>query len=310
MFNYGSGGSDNNGNSNNSYKIPKRYFFISGLPRSGSTLLSAILRQNPAFYADVSSPLHTIITSSMQIISTCEAGSQITVQQRIDICRSIFDGYFRHLPNNVNTVFDTSRQWTANTALLRNLFPTTKIIACVRDVRWILDSLELIANKNPFHHNGLVDQESNGCVETRCAHYMDVSKGGMIIKPYMWLKDGLAVNPSMFYLMEYDELTRHPEKTMKSIYEFIKEPYFDHDFNNVEYSNESYDTACSMPDLHTVKKRVQYKPRITILPKDVWAKYDNLSFWRNDDDDDDGNNKNKDKAQTLSDTSGLLGNYS
>ncbi|NBR76993.1 MAG: hypothetical protein EBT73_06670 [Actinobacteria bacterium] len=32
----------------------KEFFFISGLPRSGSTLLSGILRQNPEFYADIS----------------------------------------------------------------------------------------------------------------------------------------------------------------------------------------------------------------------------------------------------------------
>lgn len=34
-----------------------RYHFISGLPRSGSTLLSAILSQNPRFHADMSSPV-------------------------------------------------------------------------------------------------------------------------------------------------------------------------------------------------------------------------------------------------------------
>lgn len=41
-----------------------RYHFISGLPRSGSTLLSVLLRQNPALYAKVSGPL---------FYSTCNA---------------------------------------------------------------------------------------------------------------------------------------------------------------------------------------------------------------------------------------------
>jgi sulfotransferase len=31
--------------------------FISGLPRSGSTLLAAILRQNPRFHAGMTSPV-------------------------------------------------------------------------------------------------------------------------------------------------------------------------------------------------------------------------------------------------------------
>jgi sulfotransferase len=32
----------------------KQYYFISGLPRSGSTLLSGIFKQNPELYADIS----------------------------------------------------------------------------------------------------------------------------------------------------------------------------------------------------------------------------------------------------------------
>jgi sulfotransferase len=34
--------------------------FISGLPRSGSTLLAAILRQNPRFHAGMSSPVASL----------------------------------------------------------------------------------------------------------------------------------------------------------------------------------------------------------------------------------------------------------
>jgi sulfotransferase len=37
----------------------KSYYFISGLPRSGSTLLSGILKQNPEFYADIASPVQS-----------------------------------------------------------------------------------------------------------------------------------------------------------------------------------------------------------------------------------------------------------
>ena len=39
----------------------KRIHFISGLPRSGSTLLAAILRQNPRFYANMSGPICSLL---------------------------------------------------------------------------------------------------------------------------------------------------------------------------------------------------------------------------------------------------------
>jgi sulfotransferase len=37
--------------------------FISGLPRSGSTLLAALLRQNPRLHAGMTSPVATIYTA-------------------------------------------------------------------------------------------------------------------------------------------------------------------------------------------------------------------------------------------------------
>ena len=49
----------------------KKYYFIAGMPRSGSTLLSAILDQNPKIHAGPASPvlssmitLHSHMTSS------------------------------------------------------------------------------------------------------------------------------------------------------------------------------------------------------------------------------------------------------
>lgn len=55
--------------------------FISGLPCSGSTLLSGILKQNPEFHAGMSSPVGslincaTLITSSAYLLSTGSSDS-------------------------------------------------------------------------------------------------------------------------------------------------------------------------------------------------------------------------------------------
>jgi len=41
--------------------MPQKIHFISGLPRSGSTLLAAILRQNPRFHAAMTSPVGGLV---------------------------------------------------------------------------------------------------------------------------------------------------------------------------------------------------------------------------------------------------------
>jgi sulfotransferase len=144
----------------------KEFYFISGLPRSGSTLLSAILKQNPDFYADISSPVQGLVTSAINVITGSESNHLIDEERRKHILRSTFNAYYEAV--EPNTVFDTSRGWTAKTSLLKALYPETKIICCVRDIPWILDSFERISAKNTLWNATLTDDEASQTVTTRC----------------------------------------------------------------------------------------------------------------------------------------------
>ena len=152
----------------------KEFFFISGLPRSGSTLLSAILRQNPEFYADISSPVQSLVASTINVITNSESNHLIDEDRRKHILKSIFNAFYEAV--TPSTVFDTSRGWTSKTSLLKDLYPQTKIICCVRDLPWILDSFERIAAKNSLYGATLTDDEARQTVTTRCDALMDVKK--------------------------------------------------------------------------------------------------------------------------------------
>lgn len=260
--------------------MKKEYFFISGLPRSGSTLLSAILKQNPDFYADISSPLYHLVSSTIKIITNSESNFVIDEEKRKEILYSLFDGCYKSI--NSPVVFDTNRAWTSKTALLKELYPKTKIICCVRDLPCILDSFERIVNKNCLYSPSITDEEACQTVTTRCDALMDVKKEGQVIRPYYFLEEGLLLNPDMIMLVEYELLCKYPELTMKKIYEFIEKPYFEHDFKNVEYKNENFDRSLNLKDLHTVKKEVKWEDRKSILPKSIWEKYAGKEFWRPD----------------------------
>jgi sulfotransferase len=43
--------------------------FISGLPRAGSTLLAAILSQNPVLHAGITSPMGSFVSSLLRDMS-------------------------------------------------------------------------------------------------------------------------------------------------------------------------------------------------------------------------------------------------
>ena len=251
----------------------KSYYFISGLPRSGSTLLSSILRQNPEFYADIASPVDTLAESTIDIIT-----SNFTVieERRKNLLHGIFDGYYQNIDRPI--IFDSSRNWTKKTSLLQALFPYTKILCPVRDIVSILNSFEVLFNKNCFHTKQINEKVFSENIFERTQEIFERE----VIKCHLFLKEGYTVNSQMIHFIEYENLCKEPEKTMRGVYEFLEKPYYSHDFENVAYSNEWFDMACNVKDLHTVKKRVEYKPPRCVLLPEIVQKYNNMNmeFWR------------------------------
>ena len=233
----------------------KKFYFISGLPRSGSTLLSAILNQNPEFYADIKSPVIKISKQIIDILTESENSLNFDENRRKSIINSFFNGYYSF--TNSSIVFDSSRDWTANTSLLQSLFPYTKIICCVRDIGWILDSYERIFAKNPFHTNILVDRENCRNVFSRCDYLMRFNHGS-VMNSLTHLHEGVSMNSNMIKIIEYKDLCKNPEKTVRSIYDFMGYPYYKHDFNSLEYSIVKFFLMLGMNDINKVRKKLEW----------------------------------------------------
>lgn len=259
----------------------KPMHFISGLPRSGSTLLSAILRQNPSFYAGISSPVSGLFDS---IISQLSAGSEfaalVNEKQKKNLLKGLFTAYYQEQANT-RVVFDTNRAWCSRMSALNSLFPESKVICCVRDVAWIMDSLERQYQQNPFENTLLF----NNAVE-RNTVYSRVDTLGqrdrMVGFSWCALKEAVySPYAGSLLLVDYELLTRSPEAVMRLIYQFIDEPYFDHDFDQLEYDTPGFDQYLGLPGLHRVNKKVQAETRESILPPDLFDTYSDMSFWRN-----------------------------
>ena len=254
----------------------KSYYFISGLPRSGSTLLSGVLKQNPDFYADIASPVQGLTGISIDLITSTESNLNITEDQRKNIMYGLFDGYYNHIEKSV--IFDSSRGWTKKTPFLKALFPYTKILCPVRDIVSILNSFEVLFNRNYFYTKQINEKIFSENIFIRIQELFQRE----IFNYYSFLLEGYALNPEMIMLIDYENLCKTPEKTMRKVYEFLEKPYYSHNFENVEYSNENFDKFCNLKDLHTVKKKVEYNPPRCILPPEIVKKYTemNMEFWK------------------------------
>jgi sulfotransferase len=82
-------------------------------------------------------------------------------------------------------------------------------------------------------------------------------------------------------LVDYEALTREPAKTMEHLYTVLGLPKFKHDFNNVEFEGgDEFDVQLGVPGLHTVRRKVEYRERKTILPPDLFERFRGGDYWR------------------------------
>jgi sulfotransferase len=144
--------------------MKKEFNFITGLPRSGTTLLSTILNQNPDFNASISGPVARFTRAIIEQ-SSDQGGYRFQCQQekRKELIKAIFNTYFEE--DKVH--FDTNRGYPLMLPLLKDIFPQSKVIVCVRDIKWILDSFETLIRKNPYNVSGMFSPEENINVYTR-----------------------------------------------------------------------------------------------------------------------------------------------
>jgi sulfotransferase len=81
--------------------------FISGLPRSGSTLLAVLLRQNPRFFASMTSPVGSLFNAMLASTSARNEGAVfIDDTHRQRLLRAVFDAYYADM-HPIQLVFDT-----------------------------------------------------------------------------------------------------------------------------------------------------------------------------------------------------------
>ena len=257
-----------------------RYHFITGLPRSGSTLLSALLLQNPRFHASMTSPVGGLVQGMLkQLGAGSEFGPVVTTEQRRRLVRGLFDSYYADQADK-QVVFDTNRGWSAQMPALMDLFPGAKLIACVRNVAWVMDSIERRYRANPYEITRLFsDDTERNTVYSRVDTL--AQRNRMVGYPWTALKEAFyGEHASSLLLVDYELLAQAPGKVLPLIYQFLGEPEYAHNFEQVKYEAPEFDEALGLHGLHQVRPRVGLQPRQTILPPDLFEQYSKLSFWQ------------------------------
>jgi len=208
---------------------------ITGLPRSGSTLLCNILNQNPKFWATSTSILPQMVNNLVSQWSTSLEAKNLLATDREGtedrILRSLrsFCNAWHKRTDGREVIFDKSRGWAHSVMHLRAIYPKAKVLVTVRDPRNVFSSVEKQHQKTP-----LFDDSKNVLDKTilKRADKM-FSPNGLIGTPIAGVEDLLRRKYGVFFI-KYEQLVRFPLEVMKEIYQYLEEPLFIHDFSDVK----------------------------------------------------------------------------
>jgi sulfotransferase len=130
--------------------MDKKYYFLSGLFRSGNTVLSAILNQNPDVYSSPLSPISGYmwtLHNNMENSENDKRSKDKTGQETV--MKNLLSNYYSNIDKPI--IIDREKQWPlpANFYLLKKYIdPNPKIIFTVRPMLEILLSLINILGKD------------------------------------------------------------------------------------------------------------------------------------------------------------------
>ena len=198
--------------------------------------------------------------------------------QRRAVLRGLFANYYEAIQGE-KLVFDTNRVWCTKLPALSQLFPQARVICCVRSISWIMDSIERLVRRNAFELSGMFGFDPGGTVFTRVNRL--AAGDGLVGYALDALKEAFyGEHAQRLVLVEYRALARAPEATLRLLYQALEQPYFPHDFDNVEYSADAFDVALGTRGLHQVRRKVEWIDRTTVLPPELFARFENDMFWR------------------------------
>jgi sulfotransferase len=228
----------------------------------------------------MTSPVGSLVSGLMRLMSQENEGAVfIDDEQRARVLKACVEAFYADIhPGRL--VFDTNRVWTTRLPLIARLWPKAKVICCVRSPAWVLDSLERLTRRNALEPSGIFNFDPGGTVYSRAEGLM--SAAGMIGFALSALREAVFdERREKLLLVRFESLTGEPQKTLDAIYDFIGEPSFAHDPAHIEQDFDAlqFDARLGARGLHAVASSVRRIVRRTILPPDLFHKYDRDAFW-------------------------------
>jgi len=215
---------------------------LSGLPRTGSTLLSAILSQNPDIHAEGNSAVCQLMWD-MQQSATSSEQMQASGKDLVNkLVMSIPNIYYSDTQRPI--IVDKCRSWTlpANMEILNRYFDNpVKVIVLVRPVVEIVASFMSLRKANGWQHleTGLLDDGSEPIMRS--------------LAGVEWAKKN---NTGQFLFLTYDALVDDTQGSLDRIYKHCGWQPFTHNLDNIVNQHKENDAFYGLIGQHDIRSQI------------------------------------------------------
>jgi sulfotransferase len=139
--------------------------------------------------------------------------------------------------------------------------------------------MERLVRRQPVSVSKVFRFDTNTTVYSRIEALTDPR--GMVGFAYQATKDAFYGEYAQDHLLllTYESLVRDPATAVRAVYQFLGEPWFEHDFDHIEYNADEFDARVGMPGLHSVRPKVESIERQPVLPREIFGRFANEAFW-------------------------------
>ena len=258
-------------------KKNKQLLFLVALPRSGNTLFTSIINQNPEIACTPNS-ITLEIMKDLFLLKQTDVFLNYPDHKSLDnVLDVVYDNYYKDWPQPI--IIDRGPVTTpGNFQLMQKYFKRPfKCVVILRDLMDVLASYMKWYTENPDafpnRYNCKNDEEKLSMI---------MNKEGAVAKDLDAIKNSYNYKDICHYI-KYDDMVTNPEKTFIDLYQFLGIKPFKHSFQDlkqVEVNGMKYDDTIVGKNMHKIKKgvRKEYNPYIEKIPERIRQKYGHIRF--------------------------------
>jgi sulfotransferase len=247
------------------------------MPRSGNTLFASLMNQNPELVVTANS-ITLEIMKDLFLLKQTDVFQNYPDHKSLDnVLDCVYDVFYKDWPQRI--IIDRGPVMTPNNfALMQKHYKRPfKCIVLLRDVMDVLASYMKWYTENP---DAFINKYGDTTDEQKLSRIMN--KDGAMAKELEAIKNSFNYKDLCCYL-KYDDLVSNPEHYIKEVYKFLEEPYYAHQFQNLQQININglgYNDGSVGKNMHTIRNEIkkEYNPYIEKIPQRIREKYGHIRF--------------------------------